>query len=390
VINVPFNAGNKVNIQTDLEYVQENFEPEDYTLRLDTVSFTAEITIDTTGFGAMRSTGWLSMNVNTDSRVEVEEQDQFVATEVSIIPGNEYILTVSKIDAETGKKEEVFIPLLRDVKYDFTSKPQSPEHYEESLQDFLAGREKLETMEGTLIDITILSKELQIAEDDEVSFSLLPVRKLKKDAPQGEIRTSSLLLDNKVVEFTYIHKYTINIPLSEEGKVNMQTNLQHLEENFNPAYFTVNVDTLSFFTEIQIDTIGLGERVIPEVDEIKDPVFDKVVIYFDVNEHELKPDARKNIQENVIIELKKDSRLYVTIEGYTDALGDADYNLELSRKRARSVQYYLMKNGIGQKRIRTFSFGETQALQEGLNWEDLSEEELRKHRKVEIVIYLPK
>jgi outer membrane protein OmpA-like peptidoglycan-associated protein len=306
---------------------------------------------------------------------------------VSIIPGNEYILTVTKIDAETKEKDEIFIPLLRKVKYDFTSRPQSDEEYQASLEEFLKGREDLETTEGTLIDINILSKELQISEDDEVSFSLLPVKKLPKMPPVEANERSSLFLDNKIVEFTYIHKYTINIPLDEDGSVNMQTNLEYIEENFNPTAIRIDLDTLSFFSEMQIDTTGLGDRIIQ--DEITDPVFDVVTVYFNVNEHVLHPNSKKTIQDKVINELAGNNRLYVTIKGYTDGLGDEDYNLRLSMKRAQSVQNYVMGYGIPSRRIRTFSFGETQALKDGVKWEDLSPEELSKHRKVEIVIYLP-
>ncbi|MBN1597833.1 MAG: OmpA family protein [Bacteroidales bacterium] len=381
IINVPFTMNSTVNLQTDLEYLQENFEPEAFTVNLDTFSFISEITVDTTGYGALRSSGWLSMSVNTDSIEEVEQEDRFFANEVSIIPGNEYILTITKIDALTKEKDEIIIPLLRQVKYDFTSNPESEDMYRESLKEFMAGREDIEASDGTLIDITMLSKELQIEEDDEISFSLLPVRKLTRE-PTPEVTTekSSLYLDNKVVEFNYIHKYTINIPLNENREVNVQTNVEHLQENFDPSSFTVNVDTTSCFAKQNSGTL---EEV------ITDPVFDVVIVNFDLNEHILTPGANSTILEKVVNELKDDSRLYVTIKGYTDGLGDASYNLNLSRRRAESVKEFLKENGIGEKRIRTFSFGESQALKEGVNWEDLSEEELRKQRKVEIVIYLP-
>lgn len=88
--------------------------------------------------------------------------------------------------------------------------------------------------------------------------------------------------------------------------------------------------------------------------------------------------------------LKGDSRLYVTIKGYSDPLGDAAYNVKLSQNRAQAVKDFLINNGIGENRIRTFSYGASQALKDGVRWEDLSEEELQKYRKVEIVIYLPK
>lgn len=387
IITVPFASGQFVNFQTDLGFLQDNFADNSYMIMLDTVSFDAEIRIDTTGYGAKQETGWLSMSVNTEVASEVGEDHKFVASEVSIIPGNEYILTVTKVDAETREKDEIFIPLLRDVKYDFTSKPSAEDEYQKSLDEFLAGRENIRTTEGTLIDITILSKELQIAEDDEVSFSLLPVKKLPKMPPVEANAKSSLFLDNKIVEFTYIHKYTINIPLSDAGNVNMQTNLQYLGNNFDPGSISIDLDTMSFFSEMTIDTTGLGDRIQPE--EITDPVFDVVTIYFNVNEHILQPEAKKIIQDKIIGELMLNPKLYVTIKGFTDGLGDEDYNLRLSRKRAASVQDYIKGYGIRSKHIRTFSFGETQILKEGIKWEDLSPQELSKHRKVEIVIYLP-
>ncbi|MGD2035244.1 MAG: hypothetical protein PVF73_09330, partial [Bacteroidales bacterium] len=197
-INVPFNPDRKVNLQTDLNYVQEHFEPENYTMRLDTVSFTSEITVDTTGYGAMKDSGWLvSMSINTESAEEVEMQNQYIAREVSIIPGKEYILTVSKIDGNTGEEEEIIVPLTRHVKYDFTSHPGSEKEYRESLDKFLTEREDVEVMDGEVIDIRLISKELKIKEGDDVSFSLLPVKRLPGiPAPEGETR-SSLYLDHK-------------------------------------------------------------------------------------------------------------------------------------------------------------------------------------------------
>jgi outer membrane protein OmpA-like peptidoglycan-associated protein len=330
------------------------------------------------------------MSVNTDSIEEVELRNQLIAEEVSIIPGKEYILTVSKVDFQTKEEDEIIVPLTRKIKYDFTSNPVSEEVYKESLERFIAGQEDIETIDGEIIDINILSKALQIREGDEVSFSLLPVKDLnkKKGTPEAMVK-SSLYLDNKIVEFTHIQKYTINVPLKQQGKMNLHTDIEHIQENFSPGTFTLDIDTISFFSEITVDTTGYGDRVMKEEDVIDDPVFDVVVINFDLNEHKLRPGVIKTIQEKVIDELRGDERLYVTIKGYTDGLGNADYNFNLSKNRAESVKDFLTKHGIGDNRIRTFSFGESQALQEGIRWEDLSEEELEKHRKVEIVIYLP-
>jgi outer membrane protein OmpA-like peptidoglycan-associated protein len=388
-INIPFTYNRKVNFRTDLAYVQENFKADAYTLDLDTVSFASEITIDTTGYGKLKASGWLCMSVNTDSVEEVKKQNQLTASKVSIITGKEYILTISKVDAKTGKEDEIIVPLLRHIKYDFTSKPGSEEAYKKSMEEFLAGRKNFETVDGTVIDITLLSKELKIQEGDEVSFSLLPVRKLSKTPTPEEPAMSSLFLDNKVVEFTQIQKYSINMPLSDDREVNMQTNIDYLRENFEPTSFTLDVDTLGFFSEITVDTTGIGARGIRE-EPVKDPVFDLVTVYFDLNVYALSPEAKNTIQKSVVDELKADSRLYVTIKGFTDALGDPGYNFNLSKKRAESVKEFLKTNGIGESRIRTLSFGASQLIEKNIDWKTLDESELRKYRKVEIVIYLPK
>ncbi len=389
-INVPFNLEHMLNIQTDIEYIKDNFADDAFSLSVDTmdISILSGISIDTVGLSALMRTGYLSMSVNTNSIDEVTLQNQLTAHEVSIIPGKEYILTVSKRDYRTGEETEIIVPLTRKVKYDFTSNPKSEEVYRASLDKFLKGREDIETIDGELIDISLLSKELQIQEGDEISFSLLPVKDIFKKNLNGDELKSSLYLDDNVVEFTHIQKYTINVPLSDKGAVNIQTDVEYIEENFEPGAILLDVDTISFFSEITVDTTGYGYLVADD-GEITDPVYNVITVNFDLNKHDLRPGAKKTVQEEVVNLLKNDGRLYVTIKGYTDGLGDADYNYNLSKRRAETVKAYLTDRGIGDRRIRTFSFGAAQDLDEGIKWEDLSEEELEKHRRVEIKIYLP-
>ena len=47
------------------------------------------------------------------------------------------------------------------------------------------------------------------------------------------------------------------------------------------------------------------------------------------------------------------------IEGHTDSVGKDDYNMVLSRKRADSVKYKLMEDGIEAGRIATVGYGES-------------------------------
>jgi len=54
----------------------------------------------------------------------------------------------------------------------------------------------------------------------------------------------------------------------------------------------------------------------------------------------------------------------ITIEGHTDAVGSAAYNLELSRARARAVRDYLVqRHGIDAARLKTVGYGKTRPIE---------------------------
>jgi len=82
-------------------------------------------------------------------------------------------------------------------------------------------------------------------------------------------------------------------------------------------------------------------------------------IHFDFDKSTLKPEAQSILKRNVQI-LKDNPKVKVRIAGYTSALGTEDYNQKLSERRAKSVQEYLINEGvITPGRISTIGYGET-------------------------------
>lgn len=72
---------------------------------------------------------------------------------------------------------------------------------------------------------------------------------------------------------------------------------------------------------------------------------DTLVIFFGFDEETLAP--RTTRQLDVVAEiLQTDPGRKLTISGHADALGTADYNRELSRKRATAVRNYLITHGV--------------------------------------------
>ena len=62
--------------------------------------------------------------------------------------------------------------------------------------------------------------------------------------------------------------------------------------------------------------------------------------------------------DNVAEKLVHSSKVRVRIEGHTDSVGSAQYNKDLSQRRAESVASYLQASGVQQNRMKSVGFGE--------------------------------
>ncbi|MDR3050051.1 MAG: OmpA family protein [Elusimicrobiota bacterium] len=67
--------------------------------------------------------------------------------------------------------------------------------------------------------------------------------------------------------------------------------------------------------------------------------------------------AKSNIKK-IVEQIKKIKFKMITIEGHTDSKGGDDYNIVLSRNRAKAVYDEFIKNGISQRNLAYIGFGE--------------------------------
>jgi outer membrane protein OmpA-like peptidoglycan-associated protein len=79
-------------------------------------------------------------------------------------------------------------------------------------------------------------------------------------------------------------------------------------------------------------------------------------VLFDTAQFTLKPDAREKLARVSGILLAYPD-LKVQVEGYTDNVGGADYNMKLSQERADSVRAYLTSNGVQQPNVTAEGYG---------------------------------
>lgn len=85
-------------------------------------------------------------------------------------------------------------------------------------------------------------------------------------------------------------------------------------------------------------------------------------VYFEVGKPDIKA-ASYPILDALAAKLTADNRIgLVEIQGHTDSRGADAYNLQISEKRAKAIETYLVDKGVSPKRLRAKGYGETRPL----------------------------
>lgn len=120
----------------------------------------------------------------------------------------------------------------------------------------------------------------------------------------------------------------------------------------------------------QVERVGEGINV----------TFDSGVL-FGYDQADLTPSATDRVKELTTI-LNKYPDTYILVEGHTDSKGTANYNMNLSERRAEAVSAYLIAQNISAARVKTAWYGENQP-----KFSNDTEAERAKNRRVEFAIY---
>ena len=115
----------------------------------------------------------------------------------------------------------------------------------------------------------------------------------------------------------------------------------------------------------------VGEGIIVEFN-------DKVLFGFDKSD--LNEGSKASIDKLVVI-LDKYPDTNIEIQGHTDNSGTDKYNMNLSKRRASAVSYYLMQKSISSRRLTTKGYGESAP-----NYSNDTEDGRSQNRRVEFLI----
>ena len=119
-------------------------------------------------------------------------------------------------------------------------------------------------------------------------------------------------------------------------------------------------------------------------EKLKEMNWNVTPVYFDYNEASIRNDSKTVLDENIRV-LKNSPGLTVVISGYADSRGSADYNQQLSAKRANTVKDYLLNNGVARKSIKSVKgFGETQLVNNCADNVECDENQHQQNRRVKV------
>lgn len=103
-------------------------------------------------------------------------------------------------------------------------------------------------------------------------------------------------------------------------------------------------------------------------------------ILFETNSATLLP-ASYEILDEVASVMEQNGRIRIRVEGHTDNVGKADYNKDLSARRAAAVRDYLVQKGLGDERLESAGCGQEVPIAD-----NAVDDGRQQNRRVEFVI----
>jgi outer membrane protein OmpA-like peptidoglycan-associated protein len=167
-----------------------------------------------------------------------------------------------------------------------------------------------------------------------------------KNESSGHVIEQKLVAGNNIIQLEEGSNYTIEF--SKEG------------------YFPSSSDLTVEKNEIAVNTNSIS--------------FENV--YFDFNSSYLNQDSKGELNKLAEI-LISNTGLKISINAYTDFIGDKKFNLQISEKRAKRVFDYLKSKGVKGKQMTHNHFGDANPILECEDESKCTRDELKVNRRVE-------
>jgi outer membrane protein OmpA-like peptidoglycan-associated protein len=115
--------------------------------------------------------------------------------------------------------------------------------------------------------------------------------------------------------------------------------------------------------------------------------FNLPAMYFQLNDDKIVEES-KSVLINLEKILEQNEHVSIKLSGHTDSKGKASYNLDLSKRRVKTIKDYLVVNGISESRIKGEGYGETRLVNECSDGLSCTEEQHAENRRIEIQFFI--
>jgi len=112
-------------------------------------------------------------------------------------------------------------------------------------------------------------------------------------------------------------------------------------------------------------------------------------IYYDLGSASLTPAAKQTIDNTLLVLMKEDQDIMIELSSHTDSRSSAEFNQDLSQRRAQSVVNYLINRGINSSRLVAKGYGETRLLNRCADGVTCTEKEHQMNRRTEFRVISP-
>lgn len=217
-----------------------------------------------------------------------------------------------------------------------------------------------------------------IDNDEEIFMIVLAESKEKLDPENGSIFaniTGKYPIEEVYDEENQIYKYYIGKSI-KEFKYAEALKKELIALGYSNALIVQYKYSALHFDEFYLQYVNDSGEVVFVLKE--NLSLKSLLVYFGFDQYYLAKIYRDQIDE--MIEQSKGVNYKIVLEGRTDDIGEEQYNIWLSKRRAEAVKKYMVKKGIHSDRITIVPKGETDPLVS-----NNSIENRRKNRSVNII-----
>ena len=223
-----------------------------------------------------------------------------------------------------------------------------------------------------------------VGSDDIYSFNLLQTATYNLEGVVYD-KFTRYPIANSIVTLTRPKGILAKVQTNSAGQFSfvLNENSDYQLKGEKNAYLADNLNTFST-TGLAPSTVVRRNLYLEKIELKKAIRIDN--IYYDLDKADIRPDAAVELDKLINI-LKDNPTIVIELGSHTDSRADDDYNMSLSRRRAKAAADYIVDvGGIEEDRIIARGYGETRLLNRCSNGVNCSEAAHQLNRRTEFTI----